>query len=431
MKSIYRPIGQYIQLVDFRNRDLAVTRLLGLSIDKCFIPSVANTVGANMANYKIIKKGQFACSLMQVRRDKKMPVALLEEYDEAIISQAYPVFEVRNEEELLPEYLFMWMSRSEFDRHACFLAVGGVRGSLEWEDLCAMELPVPDIDVQREIVRKYNVVVDRIKLNEQLCSKLEETAQALYKHWFVEFEFPMSTKHASSIGKPDLNGKPYKSNGGQMKYCENINDMIPFDWSGELLGSEINYKKGYAFKSSLYQQSGRPIVRVSNFTKDSIDMTNVNFIDQDSANEFSSFSLKTNDVIISTVGSWPNNPNSIVGKVVCVPSSADGALLNQNAVRLRASNPSLQIFLYFSLANKNFSSHVIMGAQGSANQASVTLEHLFSYTIAKPEADYIPIVSSVFDKIFAHKNFLQLENDKLQRMARILLVSLSNRRYLH
>ena len=186
MKSNYKRIGEHIQLVDERNRELKVETLLGLTINKQFIPSVANTVGTDMANYKIIRKNQFACSTMQVRRDKKMPVALLQEVDEAIISQAYPIFEVKDEKELLPEYLMMWFARSEFDREACFYAVGGVRGSLEWEDFENMELPIPNVDKQREIVKEYNTIQNRINLNNQLIQKLEETAQAIYKQWFVE-----------------------------------------------------------------------------------------------------------------------------------------------------------------------------------------------------------------------------------------------------
>lgn len=186
MKSNYKPIGEHIQLVDERNRDLQVKQLLGLSISKQFIPSVANIIGTDMKNYKIIRKNQFACSTMQVRRDKKMPVALLQDVDEAIISQAYPIFEVKNEKELLPEYLMMWFERAEFDREACFHAVGGVRGSLEWEDFESMQLPIPHIDKQLEIVKEYNTIQNRIKLNEQLIQKLEETAQAIYREWFVE-----------------------------------------------------------------------------------------------------------------------------------------------------------------------------------------------------------------------------------------------------
>ena len=159
MKNNYKKIGDFIQLVDKRNIELKDIPLVGVSINKKFIPSVANTIGTNMKGYKFIKKNQFACSLMQVRRDKKIPVALFEN-DEAIISQAYPVFEVVDENELLPEYLMMWMSRSEFDREACFYAVGGVRGSLEWEDFCDMKLPIPTIEKQREIVKEYKAITE-------------------------------------------------------------------------------------------------------------------------------------------------------------------------------------------------------------------------------------------------------------------------------
>ena len=185
-KSIYKKIGENIKIVDERNKGLKVKQLLGLSISKQFIPSVANIIGTDMENYKIIRKKQFACSTMQVRRDKKMPVALLQEVDEAIISQAYPVFEVKDENELLPEYLMMWFTRSEFDREACFHAVGGVRGSLEWEDFENLQLPIPSITKQREIVKEYNVIQNRIALNQKLIQKLEETAQAIYREWFVE-----------------------------------------------------------------------------------------------------------------------------------------------------------------------------------------------------------------------------------------------------
>ena len=224
------PIGKHIRLVDERNRRASNPPLLGVSIEKMFMPSVANTIGSNMANYKVVKKGQFACSLMQVRRDKKMPVALLRDYEEAIVSPAYPVFEIIDEDQLLPEYLMMWMLRPEFDREACFYAVGGVRGSLEWDDLCNIRLPVPSIEKQREIVKEYQTVVDRMRLNERLNEKLEEAAQAIYKQWFVEFEFPMTTGYAESIGKPELAGQPYSSSGGELEYNEVLEQEIPKGW---------------------------------------------------------------------------------------------------------------------------------------------------------------------------------------------------------
>ena len=181
----YSKIGEHIRLIDNRNTDLAITKLVGLTVDKKFIPSVANTNGTDLSKYKIIRRNQFACALMQVSRDGKMPIAMFTE-DEAIMSPAYPMFEVKDSKRLLPEYLMMYLSRPEFDREAVFYAVGGVRGSLEWDDFCNITLPVPSIAEQRRIVNEYQTVERRIKNNEALIQKLEETAQAIYHHTFVE-----------------------------------------------------------------------------------------------------------------------------------------------------------------------------------------------------------------------------------------------------
>ncbi|MBO4615188.1 MAG: restriction endonuclease subunit S [Bacteroidales bacterium] len=164
---------------------MKVTKLVGLTIDKAFIPSVANVIGTDLSNYKVIRSEQFACSLMQVSRDGKMPIAMFEG-NEAIMSPAYPMFEIIDKTKLLPQYLMMWFSRSEFDREASYYAVGGVRGSLTWDDFCNMRLPVPPIARQHEIVAEYATLTNRIRLNEQMIAKLEETAQALYRKMFVE-----------------------------------------------------------------------------------------------------------------------------------------------------------------------------------------------------------------------------------------------------
>lgn len=184
MRKNYKKLGPYIQVVNVRNTDLAVDRLLGVSIQKILIPSIANTVGTNMSKYKVVKKGQFAYGPVTSRNGDKISIALLEDYPSAIISQSYKVFEVTNENELLPEYLMMWFRRPEFDRYARFMSHGSTRETFDWDELCEVEVPIPSIEKQREIVKEYNTVVNRIKLNEQLNQKLEETAQALYKNWF-------------------------------------------------------------------------------------------------------------------------------------------------------------------------------------------------------------------------------------------------------
>ena len=185
---MYKTIEELVTRVDERNNGGIVSELIGVSIDKCFIKSVANTNGTDLSKYKIIRKNDFAVSLMQVSRDGKIPVARLEEYEEAIMSPAYPIFRVKDKNVILPEYLEMWFKRPEFDREAAFIAVGGVRGSMPWEEFAKMKLPVPTIEKQRKIVNAYKIVTDRIALKQKINDNLLATTQAIYKSWFVDFE---------------------------------------------------------------------------------------------------------------------------------------------------------------------------------------------------------------------------------------------------
>ena len=172
MKSNYRAIGELVERIDERNRDGSITTLIGVSIDKRFIPSVANVVGTDLTNYKVIRKYDFAVSLMQVSRDEKIPVACQKEYDAAIMSPAYPIFRVKDTNIIMPEYLEMWFMRNEFDREASFVAVGGVRGSMPWEEFAKLKLPVPPLDEQIEIVQSYQAITDRIALKKQINDNL-------------------------------------------------------------------------------------------------------------------------------------------------------------------------------------------------------------------------------------------------------------------
>ena len=178
---MYKTIEELVTKVDERNSDGTVSELIGVSIDKCFIKSVANTNGTDLSKYKIIRKNDFAVSLMQVSRDGKIPIARLEEYEEAIMSPAYPIFRVKDKNVILSEYLEMWFKRSEFDREAAFIAVGGVRGSMPWEEFAKMKLPVPSIEKQKKIVNAYKIVTDRIVLKQKINDNLDDTAQTLYQ----------------------------------------------------------------------------------------------------------------------------------------------------------------------------------------------------------------------------------------------------------
>lgn len=183
---VYKRLGDHIREVNVRNRELKVTNLLGVSISKEFMSSIANTIGTDMSTYKIVKRRQFAYGPITSRNGDKVSIALLDDYDNAIISQAYTVFEVIDHEQLLPEYLMMWFRRPEFDRYARFHSHGSAREIFDWDELCDVMLPVPSITRQREIVSEYETLTNRIRLNNQMIQHLEATAQALYRKTFVE-----------------------------------------------------------------------------------------------------------------------------------------------------------------------------------------------------------------------------------------------------
>ena len=182
----YKRLGDYIREVNVRNRELKVTNLLGVSISKEFMPSIANTIGTDMSTYKIVERGQFAYGPVTSRNGDKVSIALLDGYDGAIISQAYTVFEVIDHEQLLPEYLMMWFRRPEFDRYARFHSHGSAREIFDWDELCDVMLPVPSITRQREIVSEYETLTNRIRLNNQMIQNLEATAQVLYRKTFAD-----------------------------------------------------------------------------------------------------------------------------------------------------------------------------------------------------------------------------------------------------
>lgn len=185
-KTDYKRLGDYIREVDVRNRDLKVTKLLGVSISKEFIPSIANTIGTDMSTYKIVTPNQFAYGPVTSRNGDKVSIALLSGNDMAIISQAYTVFEVIDNNRLLPEYLMMWFRRPEFDRYARFHSHGSAREIFDWDEMCDVILPIPPIERQREIVSEYETLSRHIELNNKMISRLEETAQTLYRKMFVD-----------------------------------------------------------------------------------------------------------------------------------------------------------------------------------------------------------------------------------------------------
>jgi len=412
MKSNYKRLGDYIHLVDERNNGLKVKKLLGLSISKQFIPSVANIIGTDMENYKIIRRNQFACSTMQVRRDKKMPVALLKDLDEAIISQAYPIFEVKDEKELLPEYLMMWFERAEFDREACFHAVGGVRGSLEWEDFENMQLPVPHISKQREIVKEYNTIQNRIALNQQMIEKLEETAQVIYREWFVEFEFP------------DENGKPYKSNGGEMIWNEELGKEIPKGWEVGRISDLGFIKHGFAFKGENFSEEETSLLLVSpgNFKISG----GFNF----ERNKYyvgkypKSYLLSENDLIVNMTDL--SKAGDTLGNTALIPSINFKTFLHNQRVGKFELNSLLNVFYLYFVTNQKDYKHFILGTATGTTVRHTSPDRIAMFQILIPKNELLDKFNLLISPIIKLINLSPAQNYKLTELKELLLTKMSN-----
>jgi restriction endonuclease S subunit len=261
----YKRLGDYIREVNVRNRELKVTNLLGVSISKEFMSSIANTIGTDMSTYKIVERGQFAYGPVTSRNGDKVSIALLDGYDGAIISQAYTVFEVIDHEQLLPEYLMMWFRRPEFDRYARFHSHGSAREIFDWDELCDVMLPIPSITRQREIVSEYETLTNRIRLNNQMIQNLEATAQALYRKTFVDNIDKENLPEGWRMGTIGEFCTEMKSGGTPSRNHNEYWDKKDYPWlkTGEVQNNVIINVEEYISEEGMKNSSAKIIPRGS------------------------------------------------------------------------------------------------------------------------------------------------------------------------
>jgi type I restriction enzyme S subunit len=374
MKSNYRPIGNYIQKVENRNRDLKVTRLLGLSMTKEFRETTSNVIGTDMSVYKVMSKYQFACDFMSPIRVSKLPVVLKLDDEPNLVSPAYPVFEVKDRNELDPEYLMMWFRRPEFDRYATFKCDAAIRGGYEWTELCETLIPIPSITKQSEIVKEYNAIQNRIQLNERLIHKLEETAQAIYREWFEKYSDTWDlTTVKDYCAEMKSGGTPSRT---EIKYW-NSND-IPWLKTGEIKNNIIIQTEEYISSEGLKNSSAKFL------PKDTVLM--------------SMYGVNAGDIgILKTE-----------------------ATTNQACCGMICENPMQAAFLYYHLLHnqKFIATQAIGGAQENLSK-----DFIEKIEIPIPDDDKLnsPILKTIID----NKENYTRQNQKLTELKELLLSKLA------
>ena len=399
----YKKLSELVHLVDIKNTDCKVTRVIGVSITKNFIPSVANLNGVDLTKYNLIKKNQFACKLMSVGRDLQLPIDLYKEDDLALISSAYYVFEVKDENEILPDYLNMWFRRKETDRWVGYISGGDVRGGISWDMFLEMDVNVPSIEKQREIVDQYQAVENKIIVNEQICEKLEATAQTLYKQWFVDFEFP------------NEESKPYKSSGGTMVFNEELEKEIPEGWEMKSL-NEVTDKTNSGSTPSRddmsYWTNGEIPWLKTGELNDKIVVDSEEKITTKALKETSVKLIPKDSLLIAMYGEGKTK-----GSVGYLKFEAT---TNQACCALISSNTQLINFLYYAMkANKD---EILKNAIGGA-QPNLSKKIVDEFRLLIP-------IKEILDKFDMNKYILYQEsilkqNQKLTQLQSLLLSRLA------
>lgn len=358
MKSNYEPLGKHIRLVDYRNSEEVTSTVLGISIDKEFMPSVANVIGTDLSRYKLISKGLFACNPMHVGRDERLPIALYEKDNAAIVSPAYFMFEIIDRDVLNEEYLMMWFRRPEFDRECWFMTDGSVRGGITWDDLCRIKLPVPSYARQCEIVESYRAITNRIALKRAENDNLEATIQAAFDKAF----------HDAGVSLPETIIKQNK---------------VPQGWTDATVGDFASVQTG-PFGSQLhnedYVESGTPIITVEHMDGKYIAHRNLPLISQNDVDRLRKYDLHTGDIVFSRVGS--------VDRAVMVSQHEDGWLFSGRCLRVRPYDPNTgSYFLWWF--NQPVIRQLVTASAVGATMPSINTSILNSIRIVFPQKDIV------------------------------------------
>ena len=169
-------LGEYIEELNERNINNEISLTQGVDVNMQFIP--AKRESSDNENTKIVRRGQFAFNKVVKAGGTKLPIALRKEAD-CIISSSYAVFQIIKSNELISEFLFIWMSRKEFHRYCGFVSKGTTRDVFDFEDLCSLKIPLPPIEVQQSIVNLYNTLEEAKKIASEAREKLKTLCPAL------------------------------------------------------------------------------------------------------------------------------------------------------------------------------------------------------------------------------------------------------------
>ena len=393
-------------------------------------------------------------------------------YSEGAIASSLII--IRANKNINQDFLYYFLISPAGQSLATMNDNGSAQPNLSGRVLASYPLQIPNLKTQISVSNVLRDLDNKIQLNQQTNQTLEKMAQTLFKSWFVDFDpvfdnllakadfklenltsdlpeallkraqkrlLALDDKAKTALLSANLSSEVNSSEETLSEEASQTNihkhfpsefehneklGWIPKGWQVKELSQLVKHQKGFPFKSAWYQDEGHLVVRVSDTTEDSINVNSCNKISEELAAEYSSYALKENDLVIATVGSWPPNYSSVVGKVIRVPRTAKEGLLNQNAVKLTVSSEYSfhQGFLHYSLKNPRFMSYIVNRAQGSANQASITLKSIFKFPMLIANDDVMKSFSAQVKFNFDKQNLNDEEIQSLTRLRDMLLPKL-------
>lgn len=417
MPSNYKRLGDYIEPTGPFNEGMEVSELLGISNQKYFQKSQTNTIGIDLEKYRIVRAGEFAFNRATTRNGDKISIALRDGSD-CIVSPSYRIFRSKDENVLNSEYLMMWFRRPEFDRYARFKSHGSAHEFFDLDEMYEVQLPIPHIDVQRAMVKEYNTITHRIALNEQLNQKLEETAQTLYRHWFVDFEFPYDFEK----GKPSLQGQPYKSSGGEMQWCEELDKEIPRGWGGKRL-VEICSKIGSGSTprggKDAYAANGTSLIRSLNVHDYRFSYKDLAHINDDQAKKLNGVTVNKNDLLFNITG-------VSVARSCIVPDEVLPARVNQHVAIIRLI-PDVKATNYLQLAICDLESkRRLLGiSEGASTRQAITKTDLEEFQLLLPDEKVLTQFEPIGAAFRKRSNNIVQGTEVLFELTEVLLSKMS------
>jgi type I restriction enzyme S subunit len=410
MRLNYKKIGGYLRKVEERNIEDKKDNLLGVSVSKIFMPSIANTVGTDFTTYRVVKQNQFTYIPDTSRRGDKIAIALLDNNSEGLVSQAYTVFEIVDQDKLDPEYLMMWFRRTEFDRYARFISHGSVREIFEWEDMCNVSLPMPPINKQRETVAEYNIIQNSIRLNELLIQKLEETAQVIYKRWFLDFEFP------------DNKGTPYKSSGGEMVWNDVLKKEVPAGWSLcklKKLCQKIGSGSTPTGGKNSYSSFGISLIRSTNVLDYTFSYSDLAFITDQQASKLRHVEVLEKDLLFNITG-------VSVARCCMVPENVIPARVSQHVMIIRTfKDLNVSFYLLLNLCSTESKNTLLGISQSGSTREAITKSEIEDFEILLPHSSVLHKFDPLIEKLFHLKDIKSKECKKLHELKELLLAKLA------